>query len=612
MAASVKKPFSLRDEAEMTQSRFAHADKTLRASHIAFVRAGPSSGEDIAQPSDTPKRSPSEASLSQSVVVAVPTESMEPIGPSISELRFGKSSSYTSVDRSSRNNMASHLPQSPSHDSLLANDTFFVDVEGASNLFGTNLPKVAIRRSPSPADSVSSEEVILFAGRTGPRLQSQKPFKDPILISEPVPPGQEPHNVTHHQPVIHPAEDLIKPRPNPGLPRSRSQRQRLPSKGKSNTGLVRHDSKRPRESTTKREAILADYIANMDANDTIDGLTSGSQFRQRQLDTMNTDIWQDEPEGFENQAQAESDTSNSFTWEAHDMDAFDDLSTSNEILTGVSRILSKRERSSGIQYLVVPDGYTIDDARWMPVTLLHGSTAQEKIRLYEIELLQLEEQFTTSRSDSESNDDETLARHLENDMNDVADERDLFNRIRGQMTDEQLARIFSKQEEFNLGSHDLLLLDGAEQYFALDKVTQMSSEGRASGRSSKPKKKRESRLSNEFPSASLMADVLEQDPYNGFDIMDQDRPSLRRKAKGRKGKFPPDLSDSEVEKTLQSQWENDRDKKRMRKQEREEMRAQGLLGRNGKVDINAKYPTGMPLADIKDAVRGFLNSTDEK
>lgn len=601
MAASAKKPVSLRDEAQITQSRFTHADKTLRASHIAFVSAGTSSGEDLAQPIDTPKRSPSEASLSQSVPVAPPTESMEPIGPSISTLRPGNSSSYTSVDFSSRDNMASHLSQSPPNDCLLANDTFFVDVEGASNLVGTNNPRVTVRRSPSPADSISSEEVILFAGRTGLHSQNASPRKDPILISEPVPHGQGPHNVTHGQPVIHPARAFIQSRPNPSLPRSRSQRQRSSLNGESNAGLVSNNSKRARESMTERHAILADYVANIDSDDKIEGGASESQLWQRQLDTMNTDIWQ-----------AESDTSYSVTWDAHDMEAFEDLSTSNELLTEVNRILSKRERPSGIQYLVVPDGYTIDDARWMPVTLLHGATAQEKIRLYEIELLQLEEQFTTGGSDSEDNDDEVLARHLEKDSDDVADERDFFNRISEQMTDEQLARMLSKQEDFNLGSHDLLLYNGAEHYFSHDKGVQLSSDGRAFGPSSKSKRKEKSRLSNRFPSASLMADVLEQDPYNGFDIMDQDRPSLRKKVKGRKGKFPLELSDSEIEKALQSQWENDRGKKRMRQQEREEMRVQGLLGRNGKLNINAKYPMGMPLADIKDAVRVFLDSTDEK
>ena len=607
MAASTRHPFSLKDEAKVTQSRFTHADKTLRGSHVAFVSAGTSSGEDIVQPTDNPKRSPSEAHVSQNVAEAPPTESMKPIGPSISKLRLGKPSSYTSVEFSSTNDMASHLAQPRPSDSLLANDTFIVDVEGASNLISTNISKVTVRRSPSLTDSISSEEVILFAGRTGSRLRR----KGSILVSEPVPHGQEPHTVTHDQSVIPPAQASIQSRPNASLPRSHSQRRRSSPNGKSNTGIVRNDSKRARE-RTEREAILADYVANIDANDNIDGVASGSQLWQRQLDTMNTDIWQDEPEGSENQAQAESDTSYSHTWEAHDMEAFDDLSTSSEMVTEINRIVSKRERPSGIQYLIVPDGYTIDDARWMPVTLLLGSMAQKKIRLYETKLLQLEQQFTTSGSDSDGSGDEALARLLEEDTDDMADERDFFNRLSEKMTDEQLARMLSKQEEFNLGSHDLLLYDGADQCFSLNKVTQTSSEGRASGQCSKSKRKEKSRLSNEFPSASLMADVLEQDPYNGFDIMDQSRPSLRKKVKGRRGKLRLELSDSEIEKNLRSQWENDRDKKRMRKQEREEMRAHGLLGRNGKLDINAKYPTGMPLADVKDAVRMFLGSTDDK
>jgi len=116
-----------------------------------------------------------------------------------------------------------------------------------------------------------------------------------------------------------------------------------------------------------------------------------------------------------------------------------------------------------------------------------------------------------------------------------------------------------------------------------------------------------------FPSASAFADALESDPYHGFDIMDFNRPSLRKKAKGRKG--PPDLmlSDSELEMELERAWRNDREKKKSKKQKREELRSQGLLGRSiGRPDFKSKYAHGMGVDDLKSEIRSFLLSSKDR
>ena len=116
-----------------------------------------------------------------------------------------------------------------------------------------------------------------------------------------------------------------------------------------------------------------------------------------------------------------------------------------------------------------------------------------------------------------------------------------------------------------------------------------------------------------FPSASAFADALESDPYHGFDIMDYNRPSLRKKVKGRKG--PPDfmLSDSELEMELERAWRNDREKKKSKKQKREELRSQGLLGRSiGKPDLKTKYAHGMGVDDTKSEIRAFLLSSKDR
>jgi hypothetical protein len=116
-----------------------------------------------------------------------------------------------------------------------------------------------------------------------------------------------------------------------------------------------------------------------------------------------------------------------------------------------------------------------------------------------------------------------------------------------------------------------------------------------------------------FPSASAFADALESDPYFGFDIMDFDRPSLRKKSKGKQSIPDLLLSDSEFELELQESWQNDRTKKKIRKKEREELRAQGLLGRKaGNPDLTAKYPKEMNMEQFMTELRSFLMSAKSR
>ena len=62
---------------------------------------------------------------------------------------------------------------------------------------------------------------------------------------------------------------------------------------------------------------------------------------------------------------------------------------------------------------------------------------------------------------------------------------------------------------------------------------------------------------------------------------------------------------------MQAAWDKDRVKKTKRKQEREALRAQGLLGtKNGKVDLKQKYKEGMGIRDVKDEIKRFLMGSD--
>ncbi|TFB06777.1 Protein SQS1 [Trichoderma ghanense] len=99
--------------------------------------------------------------------------------------------------------------------------------------------------------------------------------------------------------------------------------------------------------------------------------------------------------------------------------------------------------------------------------------------------------------------------------------------------------------------------------------------------------------------------------YDELIVMDWGRPSVsRKKGKGRLP-FPTDDLDSDTEEALRTSYNNDRQKKAERKKEREELRAMGLLGKRGQVDLRAKYSTGITMSQVIDEVKTFLAGSQE-
>lgn len=104
-----------------------------------------------------------------------------------------------------------------------------------------------------------------------------------------------------------------------------------------------------------------------------------------------------------------------------------------------------------------------------------------------------------------------------------------------------------------------------------------------------------------------------QQLIDSFDVMDWERPSLRRKkGKGARARINFNLSDSDLEETLQLAFKRDRLKKAERKRQREELRSLGMLGPNGhkQDDLRVKYPSGMSIDQMAEELRGFLLGGD--
>lgn len=625
---------SLSEEARNTERHHSwNSDLKLRHSQIAFVSAGAPKAEDLTQ---IPQGSPNER-----------TEKLrgtsKDIGETPAEISGKKpaKSSPIIVPESTMSNMnlsdvhAWHsnkadreltgvetMKEDRPPEDVTGSDLFFTDLNGFDKPMCTRFALPSVKRSPSPTASDSSEEIILFAGRKTSHGQPQRDcdsMKFPSI--QPRPSGRA-KAIHRSPPMVIEDSPRINLDGNGSVPASSPQR--VPTAAPTLDTLAfgkdqiqrgshkrRQGKRRIRSSKVDDDTtVLADYIANISDSAGQDELARGFTFNQRDLGGFDND-WQNEEEVSALDPHVDITISDD-EWDSDDLQDFNEMSTSSGFIDVVERILLKRKRPSGVHYLVTTEGCITDDARWLPIEVLNSAGADEKIRIFEQERAELECRPGSSEESEDSlTIDEQIAMDLEGDLDDLMDEQDLEERRKDRMTDEKIAQLLSKQEELGLGSNDLLLFDGEDLVGnAMRELPLDESLGHQPLMQRRPKQKK--RHQAPFPSATLFADVLDQDPYDGFDIMDQERPSLRRRTKGRRGTLALELSDSELEQSFTLAWENDRAKKKLRKQEREELRAQGLLGKKDKVDMKAKYAEGMSMDAIKHEIREFLISSMQR
>lgn len=187
------------------------------------------------------------------------------------------------------------------------------------------------------------------------------------------------------------------------------------------------------------------------------------------------------------------------------------------------------------------------------------------------------------------------------DEMDVEDEEDVKEEDQSESEDERLARLIAKQEELGLGDDDILLLDGA----GLDSGWMPATSIRRRKREGPSKKSKIFQGGSQFPSATMMASAFDE-----LDLMDIQNSRLKR---SKKGPHSFGLSDSELEDALNFTIKKDRLKKADKKRAREELRSQGLLGKNvDPHDIRVKYQGGMSLDDLANELEAFILSTREQ
>lgn len=461
----------------------------------------------------------------------------------------------------------------------------FTDTMGTQKPIQTAFAQPVIRPN-SPCLSDSSEEVILFAGR-GPR---RGPRSAPLANRTFSPDGdrslQGAHSTTSQGVNIR--EDPV------GVSAL------VDSRDTGSTGAVlealddlNHNIRGKNPNQTQREALaleeeaIADYIANIDPTDSFPNTMNLAKVlgNENGNETDNTGELRD----------------NATIISPQQNDSYKELKTSGDLVgLKVTEILSKRHNLSDAQYLVVEEGSSAD--------FLKSASAEHPTRTFESKPLEDEAGSTCSDDSGSGESQGQMAADVPDALNDATDKKNSWDRQVEGMTDEKIARLLSKQEELGLGSSELLLVDGLDDDEEDDRDSvEFVVSGKETSSSARRDGNKLNQSGNNLPYPNPIPEDSDAKNYGDFDIMDLDRPSLRRLPKGRSRIAALGLDDDDENKEsatrMEVLWENDRSKKKIRKQEREELRAQGLLG------PKSKDSATMSSEDIKSAIREFLGSS---
>lgn len=465
--------------------------------------------------------------------------------------------------------------------SEVINRFFFTDTMVTKKPIDTGFAQPAIRPN-SPCLSNSSDEVIVFAGRGRAR---GAPLVNRTFSQDGDRSLQGAHSTTSQGVTIRKGPiDVSALVDSRDMGSSGAVLEALDDLNH-NTRRIKPKKRNKRMKKMQLEALaleeeaLADYIANIDPTDSFPNTTNGA----KNLGNENV-----------NETDSAGEPRDNVTIiSPQQTDFHSELKTSGD-LDGlkVTEIHSMRHNLPDAQYLVVEEGSSAD--------FLKSASGEHYIRTFESKQLE-DDAGSTGRDDSVAD--------VQGALNDAIDKKDIWDRQVEGMTDEKIARLLSKQEELGLGSSELLLVDGFDddEDEEGDGVVFVVS-GKETSNSARRYGDTLNQSRNNLSHPTPIPEVSDARNYGNFDIMDLDRPSLRRLPKGRSRIAALGLdNDKESTTLMEVLWENDRSKKKIRKQEREELRAQGLLGQKSKESVTP----GMSWDEIKSEIREFLLSSSE-
>lgn len=567
--------FSLRDEARNTERHHTwNSDRKLRHTQVNFVSAGsaePEASKTLQESTlQMTNKAVSHTSPPQQSLTSVEISERDVMPPGVPppDQRLGATtSSVGPVQR---------IPERDQYRRPSVDNMFFLDDVGSPVGIRKDIAPAKVRRPISPSPSVSSEEIIVFEGRkSGPQKSLARPvdiggnlsisingaYISPRTDGKINPASISTVHSSHagtaalglsQQPIHSNPKDLDSGQPTldfKGMVRDMSSKSiSLSHRGK----RTQHGSKQNPFQTAKEDEVLADYIEHIEHHEVLD---------------LNA--------------------------------ALGSLAGDEDLLVESSTAIKSHKNRSGD----AKECKTRFSYAGRPNRDLNAACADDK----DFVLC-----ASTDEESTESIEDSQLAADLQDYMEDMEDERDLLERKQARMTDEHIARLLAKQEELGLSSNELLLFDGDEDQSSEEDGDEVLFQSAATKRRRNGKRRQQHQSSDAFSSAMALADMFDQDLYGDSDVMDHNRPSLKSTPRSRRNAPAFDISDAELEASLQLSWEKDRSKKNIKKKEREELRAQGLVGNDGQADLKVKYREGISFGEIRHELIEFMISARQR
>lgn len=439
-------------------------------------------------------------------------------------------------------------------------------------------------RPQQPGGSASESSTVLPA---------TIPNQPPPLLETTLTASEHPTKTSHLEPVDSPKIDLI-PRNDLG---SHSKTQNESSSGEEEVVFVPRNQRRPngaqsepqkckaqptvpaepppiaaltpknlktskktprgfRQSNDDDDEILADYIQNLEEN----GEDIGDVFSLRPLGNHLDDI----DTGNERPHRQETRTPRQSDLDSDEPEIHVDIN--------IAAVIGKRNGRFGPEYHFKPAGSTLEEALW-----LEGTDMTRDIQ-------HLIDHFEAGLDDEDS------------DVQASDDQED---------ADQGLPKAPQFEEGDDEEDDDDEVDDNDEVDFDAENLVNMML--------GKPNKQ------GKFPRASKLADA-----YDGFDIMNRERASLaspfnRKSRKANIGRpsnklMTMNLDDNEARTQIELEQyiHADREKKRIRKQERDLRRQAGMLGaymptESGSMDIKG-YPGGVTMSKVQASIKQFMMS----
>lgn len=271
------------------------------------------------------------------------------------------------------------------------------------------------------------------------------------------------------------------------------------------------------------------------------------------------------------------------------------------------RNLQRCRTKSDITSFVAGEGHNCNKARFMSDEALETYGAQIEIGTCEAACAKLDElSLHTDESDSGSIERRYKTTDPEHKIDDLKGEKDIMPRSHATLADRRSVGLSLEEEELSLSQSGEFLPDSKD-------YEQVNRQGSRCEKASiyLPDSAYSSflRRKKNLAFANAIVGNDDRDRHDDFDIMDRERESLRRTAKSICIASAQEQNDGDVQESLRRAWENDRDRKKSRKQERERLRQLGLLTKNRKIDSHPKHTESSSKEKLRTELRVFLKSS---